>query len=187
MKTVKYPIVFDTDCISSFSWVNRMDILFSVFDGELIIPAQVNEELSRMRFFKNSNFVFFNIEKEIQKNKISIETFNIDSLEASLYLAFIEGKVNGKVIGKGEASAISIAQFRQGTVASNNFVDIAAYCSRINIPFTCTDEILYMCYVKGYISVEEAENIRNEMKKKRRKLSEESFIDVVKKYSQHFQ
>jgi predicted nucleic acid-binding protein len=163
-----------------------MDILFSVFDGELIIPAQVNEELSIMKSFKNSNFVFFNIEKEIQKNKISIETFNIDSPEASLYLAFIEGKITGKVIGKGEASAISIAQFRQGTVASNNFVDISAYCRKSNIPFICTDEILYICYVKRYISVEEAENIRNEMKKKRRKLSEGSFMDVIKKYSQYF-
>jgi len=186
MKTVKYPVVFDTDCISSFSWVNKMDILFSVFDGELIIPAQVNEELSIMKSFKNSNFVFFNIEKEIQKNKISIETFNIDSPEASLYLAFIEGKITGKVIGKGEASAISIAQFRQGTVASNNFSDIAAYCSRAGILYTCTDEILYMYYFKGYINIEEAENIRTEMKKKRRKLSEGSFMDVVKKYSQHF-
>ncbi|KHO61875.1 putative nucleic acid-binding protein, contains PIN domain [Thermoanaerobacter sp. YS13] len=186
MKTVKYPVVFDTDCISSFSWVNRMDILFSVFDGELIIPTQVYEELSRMKSFKNSDFVFFNIEREIQKNKISIATFNIDSGEASLYLAFIEGKITGKVMGKGEASAISIAQVIEGTVASNNFSDIAAYCSRAGIFYTCTDEILYMSYVKGYISAEEAENVRTKMKKKRRKLSQGSFMDVIKKYSQHF-
>jgi predicted nucleic acid-binding protein len=163
-----------------------MDILFSVFDGELIIPAQVYEELSRMKSFKNSDFVFFNIEREIQKNKISVVAFNIDGGEASLYLAFIEGKITGKVMGKGEASAVSIAQFREGTVASNNFSDIAAYCRKAEIPFICTDEILYMAYVKGYISVEEGENIRNEMKKRKRKLGEGSFIDMIKKYSQHY-
>jgi hypothetical protein len=78
-----------------------------------------------MKSFKNSDFVFFNIEREIQKNKISTVTFNIDSGKASLYLAFIEGKISSKVRSKEEASAISIAQFRECTVASNNFTDTA--------------------------------------------------------------
>jgi len=86
MKIVKYPVVFDTDCISSFSWVNRMDILFSVFDGELIIPAQVYEELSRMKSFKKSSFVFFNVEREIQEKKIRVVTFYIGRETIKIYL-----------------------------------------------------------------------------------------------------
>jgi len=43
-----------------------------------------------------------------------------------------------------------------------------------------------MSYVKGYISAEEAERVRNEMKDKGRKLSKGSFMDVVKKYSPYF-
>ena len=186
MRIVKYPVVFDTDCISSFSWVNRFDILFNVFDGELIISAQVYDELAKMRSFKNSDFVFYNVEREVQKNKISVVTFSVNSYGGKLYLEFIAGKATGKIIGKGEASAISIARVRDGTVASNNFSDIAEYCRKNGIAFTCTDEILYTAYKNGYIDIAGGEYIRNEMKKKKRKLPECSFTEVVEKYDRIF-
>lgn len=182
MKTVKYPVVFDNDCISSFSWVDRMDILFSVLNGELIIPVQVYEELSVMEYYKKYSFVFYNIKKEIENNKIKIETFEVGSNEAKLYLELIEGKITGKVMGKGESAAVSIAKFREGTLASNNFCDIYDYCEESGITHICTDEILYMSYIKGYINREEAENVREKMKEKKRKLGKGSFEDVIKKY-----
>jgi len=40
------PIFFDTDCISSFLWVDRTDILLSLYAKRIILPEQVLDELS---------------------------------------------------------------------------------------------------------------------------------------------
>ncbi len=40
------PIFFDTDCISSFLWVDRTDILLSLYPKRIVLPEQVLDELS---------------------------------------------------------------------------------------------------------------------------------------------
>jgi len=39
-------IFFDTDCISSFLWVDRTDILLNLYGKQIILPEQVLDELS---------------------------------------------------------------------------------------------------------------------------------------------
>jgi hypothetical protein len=48
MRTFKLspPIVFDTDCISSFLWAKRTDILQFLFSGKMRIPSHVLFEFS---------------------------------------------------------------------------------------------------------------------------------------------
>lgn len=61
---LKMPIVFDNDCIASFSWINRLDIINTLFPGQIIIPEAVYRELSKMKK-KKYPYVFYSIEKEI--------------------------------------------------------------------------------------------------------------------------
>lgn len=37
---------FDTDCLSSFLWVNNVNILKELYGGKIIFPSQVYDELS---------------------------------------------------------------------------------------------------------------------------------------------
>jgi hypothetical protein len=39
-------LFFDTDCLSSFLWVRRENILLQLYSGRIILPQQVFNELS---------------------------------------------------------------------------------------------------------------------------------------------
>ncbi len=41
----KLPLVFDNDCLSSFLWVKRTDIIKQLFPGQIIVPSIVEDEL----------------------------------------------------------------------------------------------------------------------------------------------
>ena len=39
-------LFFDTDCLSSFLWINQEGILLKLYPGRIILPKQVYNELS---------------------------------------------------------------------------------------------------------------------------------------------
>ncbi len=39
-------LFFDTDCLTSFLWVNQEDLLLRLYPGRIIIPNEVAAELS---------------------------------------------------------------------------------------------------------------------------------------------
>ena len=45
-------VIFDTDCLSSFLWVNEENIILDLFDGLIVIPDDVYEELSKVKSLK---------------------------------------------------------------------------------------------------------------------------------------
>jgi len=52
---LKLPIVFDNDCISSFLWIKRLDIINALFLNEIIIPQTVYDELNKI---KSPQYIF---------------------------------------------------------------------------------------------------------------------------------
>ena len=46
----KLPLVFDNDCLSSFLWVKRTDIIKQLFTGQIIVPSIVEDELRRVQY-----------------------------------------------------------------------------------------------------------------------------------------
>ena len=40
-------LYFDTDCLSSFIWAKRLDLLETLYAGRIIIPRPVYQELTR--------------------------------------------------------------------------------------------------------------------------------------------
>lgn len=39
-------LFFDTDCLSSFLWINDTNILQALYGGKIVIPAPVYQEMS---------------------------------------------------------------------------------------------------------------------------------------------
>lgn len=46
--SIEPPVILDADFISSFAWVNRLDILEGLYSKRMIILEEVLEELSRV-------------------------------------------------------------------------------------------------------------------------------------------
>ena len=40
------PLIFDTDCLSAFLWVNQRSLLVQLYPGQIVIPSEVLTELS---------------------------------------------------------------------------------------------------------------------------------------------
>ena len=52
MLTKPPPLLLDTDLVSAFAWVKRMDILESLYSGNMQIPQEVLTELARVPHLK---------------------------------------------------------------------------------------------------------------------------------------
>lgn len=54
---LRSPIVFDTDCISSFLWVRSIDLVVqTTVDCALLVPSQVIAELGELMRFPDYRF-----------------------------------------------------------------------------------------------------------------------------------
>nr|WP_237738258.1 MULTISPECIES: hypothetical protein [unclassified Caldicellulosiruptor] len=87
-------------------------------------------------------------------------------------------------IGKGEAAAIVIAKMLNGTLASNNLKDVLLHIQPDQPPLITTETILYLAYQRKLISFQEGQQILDEMKLRKRKLSTYSFFELLEKYKE---
>ena len=178
---MKKPLVFDNDCISSFSWINRLDILEILFPNEILVPEAVNIELSKMIHSKKYSYVYSNIEHLIINGLIIVKDIPVTSKMAQEYLSLIDMS-NPKRIGRGEAASIVLAKNLGGTLASNNLRDILPHIKNGAPPFICTDEILYLYHKKGLMSIDDGKKIWAQMKQCGRKLPSYDFDMVVHRF-----
>ena len=177
---MKLPIVFDTDCISSFLWIKRLDIINNLFPNEIIIPQTVYDELNKIKS-PQYRFLFNDLYTQILKRNFKLKNIMISDREFSEYCKLISMK-NPKRIGRGEAAAIVIAGTLDGTVASNNLSDILPYVGKNKLPYICTENILYLSYEKSYISVKEGSQIWDDMKRIGRILPNYDFKEIVRRF-----
>jgi predicted nucleic acid-binding protein len=177
---LKLPIIFDNDCLSSFLWIKRLDIINALFSNQIYIPQTVYDELDKIKSPKY-RFVFNDLKTQILKGNFYLGNIMISSKESGEYLYLISMK-NPKRIGKGEAAAIVIAKSLNGTLASNNLRDILPHVQNGKPPYICTEDILYLSYQKKHISLNEACQIWNDMKSKRRMLPKYNFKEVIRRF-----
>jgi hypothetical protein len=171
----KLPLVFDTDCLSSFLWVKRTDIIKQLFPGQIIVPSIVTNELSRVRH------LFDMVDAEASSGHFSIYDIQLATAAFTEYLELTSMK-NPMRIGGGEAAAIAIARELDGTVASNNLSDIFPYVKDEKPPYLCTDNILFMAYEAGLITDVQGNSIWNEMKRRRRQLPDYDFSEAIRRF-----
>lgn len=180
MISLRYPVIFDNDCLASFLWVRRTDILHSLYGSNIIIPGIVINEFSYMRRARNK-FVYDDLQDLIAAGQARVETLPITGPLANQFTGLENGSIIGKPLGKGESSAIVLTDHLRGTLAINNLRDIERYCKDNGLPYICTDNILYQAYTSGIITIQEGEHIWREMKNKKRLLPIYDFQEVVRR------
>ena len=162
-------VFFDTDCISSFLWVDHENILIKLFPKRIILPKQVYDELS----YPNVNRIIglkSQVDKMIKHNDTLINTIEVGTKTYNLYLKLTtQPDSYHKIIGKGEASAIALAKENQGILASNNLKDITFYVKEYKLKHLTT----------GFITEPQGNIIWSNMLARKRKLGYQSFSDYL--------
>lgn len=169
-------LFFDTDCISSFLWVNQENILLQLYPGKIVLPQEVFNELS--------NPSIPHIKRKIislcSNGDITTQKIFANTEEYRLYYQLAISPLKGEtVIGKGEATAISLAKVYGGIVASNNLKDISRYIQKYKLNHVTTGDILIVALTKGIINENTGNQIWSKMLSKRRLLPTASFSEYL--------
>lgn len=182
----KLPVVFDNDCISSFLWIKRLDIIEFIFPkSEIIIPEVVLDELKMLESSTRFNYVYNDLKHKIDSGEYTLKPISALSQDAVDY-AELTRMDNPQAIGKGEAAAIVLAKSLCGTLASNNLADILPHVKGGQPPYIMTDTILYNYYKAGKITITEGNAIWNDMKRRKRRLPPYNFDEVVRRMDSVF-
>lgn len=168
-------VFIDTDCISAFLWVGDENILDQLYHGKIVIPQQVYAEINRPNISHLKN----RVDQLLAKGAAVIETINIGTDEHEQYRDLTTNNKNKKVIGKGEAAAISLAKKYNGILASNNLRDVKPYVEEFSLKHITTADILVEAFNANLITEKQGKNIWNNMLKKKRKLGANSFSDYL--------
>lgn len=165
---------FDTDCLSAFLWVNGESILEKLYPGQIVLPAQVYDEVSKVPHLKER------VDLVKRRRNLIIESMDFGSEEFNLYYEMITMPKEGlRIIGKGEAAGIAMAKCRCGTLASNNLRDVKYYVEKYNIKHITTGDILLKALELNMISEEDGNEMWKEMIKRRRMLPTRSFTEYI--------
>lgn len=175
------PYVFDNDCLASFLWVKRLDILTIMFPHQLVTTAVVVNELSRLKRGIYS-WVYQQLMGEISSGTFRAVDFSPSSKEAIEFFNLVRGSFKGKIMGDGESSVLAWVKHNGGTVASNNLADVKEYCRMEKLSLISTDDIMCKACADGMVTEQDAESIWTNMKKRRRKLPDYSFSEAYRRY-----
>lgn len=169
-------LYFDTDCISSFLWVNQEVLLTTMYSGSIHIPRSVYDELSN----PNIPHIKARVDNMIFSGHADICSIDVTSEE---YAIFYQLTVNptppNRVIGDGEAAALAFAKVKQATIASNNLKDISTYVDYYNLRLITTGDILIESLKHNLITEQEGNQIWANMLNKRRKIGAPTFSDYL--------
>ena len=163
------PVVLDTDFLSSFAWVDRMDILESLYSKRMLILEEVIEELERVPYLAEQ------VRLSIAAGHITPQVMLAGSPEALQFARFHE---SGRY-GAGEAACMAYILYHGGVLASNNLSDVKAFCTRNGIPLLTTPDVLRRLYDEGRLSISEADELWGNMLARRRKLPASSFSEYL--------
>lgn len=173
------PLFFDTDCISAFLWIKNEALLPQLYQGRIIIPKPVYNELSNPKILhlkERIDVMVSSMQAEVADIVVGTEEYKM------YYKLTTEPEKGQKLIGKGEASSIALAITNDGIVASNNLHDIGHYIKKFHLKNITTGDILVEAYNKELITEAEGNIIWTSMLAKRRKLGAVSFSDFLKTF-----
>lgn len=164
-------LYFDTDCLSSFLWINDTNILETLYGGCMVLPDPVYQELAN----PSVPHLKKRADALINKRMALVQTIEVNSEEYRMYRLLVKGDEGCKAIGRGEAAGIALASTYNGILASNNYRDIAPYIEKYNLRHVDTGLILKEALDKNVITEEEGNAIWQKMLNRNRKLPTASF------------
>lgn len=163
------PLVLDTDLVSSFAWIDRMDILETLFPQQMVILDEVLSELQRVEH------LYAKVKNCINNGSISSVSMLADS-PAALELGEI---LSSGRYGSGEAACMAYLKYNSGTMGSNNLSDVKTFCDANGKDLITTAMIIHYAVKTAVIRKTEAETVWDSMLKKRRKLPAGSYSAYV--------
>lgn len=166
---IELPLILDADFLSSFAWVNRLDILEKMYSGKMVLLEEVMGELSRV------GHLAARVQTSIDSGSVQLLAMQADSPEAAELARLLEP---GRY-GRGEAACMAYLKYNKGSMASNNLADVKVYCEKSSKYLLTTAEVLHQAYSKGLINLHEANKTWTDMINKRRKLPAASFSDYL--------
>jgi predicted nucleic acid-binding protein len=168
-------LVFDNDCLASFIWINRLDILELLYEGRMYVPQLVVDEMSFLKRFSKHKWVYENLLDAIDKGIFKVITINVND---TAFMEYNKLRKQGK--GKGESAAIAIAKTMDNYTACNNLSDIRPFVESGAINNLLTFDILYEYYKKEGKSINDIEKIITDMRSKKRNLPDTTFKEYVR-------
>ncbi len=168
-------LVFDNDCLASFIWIQRLDILEILYEGRMYVPQLVVDEMSFLKRFTRYKWVYESLLDAIDKETFTVININIGDQAFEEY-----NKLRKKGKGKGESAAIAIAKSMDNYTACNNLRDIRPYIDSGEIKNIVTLDILYEYYKKGNKDIVDIEKIINDMRSRKRSLPDITFGEYIK-------
>jgi len=168
-------LVFDNDCLASFIWIHRLDILETLYEGRMYVPQIVVDEISFLERSSKYKWVYEDLLAAIQKGTFNVIEINIGDKAFDEYNRF---RKQNK--GKGESAAIAIAKTMDNYTACNNLRDIRPFIDNGEINNIVTFDILYEYYINENKSIADIEKIITDMRYKKRRLPDTRFEDYVR-------
>jgi predicted nucleic acid-binding protein len=166
---IEPPLVLDCDVLSSFAWVNRLDILEKLYAKNMIVLEEVINELSKIKHIAQR------VESCITGGSIRLVSIPANAPEALELARLLE---SGRY-GRGEAACLAYLKYNFGSLGSNNISDVRAVCSEKNIYLLTVPDIINAACQANIITLEEANTVWINMIKKKRKLPTNSFYDFL--------
>jgi len=167
-------LVIDTDFVSNFGWVDRIDIIIDQYTPNIILTDVVENEL------KNPKITHI-----YDRLKIFIDNGDIKQ-----YSIIASSEIGREFIslcwesglGEGESACLAYCKIKGGILGSNNLSDIFDYCRDNGLKVVTTADVLKKSFEKGYITLEEGEEILAKMLKKERKIGYNTFEELIKNH-----
>ncbi len=180
---LRSPIVFDTDCISSFLWVKSVDkVVQAMSDCMLLIPPQVIAELGELMKFSKYRFVPQLMQHHISQGEFHELKMIAEGDVVDEYFRLTQASRKPRPLGAGEAAVLSYVRFHGGTVAINNLRDVREYCEEHHMGLITTADIMCHAVAQGLMSISDGENLWKGMKARRRRLPDGDFADVFRRF-----
>ena len=177
------PIVIDTDCLSSFLWVEKGFLVPRILKQPIFVPEPVILEISELLRHRQYAWVPKQLDELIASGKYQRLQFTLTDPATAEYATLIR-PTRGKQLGYGEASVLAYVRFHGGTVASNNLSDIAPYSRKHSIEFISTDDILCIGVKERTIEKGQASELWEAMKARQR-LPKHDFPEAYRRFCEN--
>lgn len=168
------PLFLDTDCLSTFLVVGQENLVLRLYAGRIGIPQQVYEELKKVHFMKSK------VDALRQAGKVVLYQISASTVEGDLYFKLINKPDQGyKVIGNGEAAAITLTKQYNGILGSNNMRDILPYIRLYHLQHRTSADIMAEALDQHLISEGQGNVIWRDMRQRNRKLPADTFTEFL--------
>ena len=149
-------ILLDTNIISTFSKIGKLELLYDVFNADVLyVSPNVYDELL---IAKDKGYAFVNHAIHLfQKKKLMLISLTSKEKEKADRLP--------SSFSKGERDSIAICRERNGIIVTNE-KKVANYCKRQGIKYFDLRDVLKALYILMNFSKNEVNKLMNEIEEK---------------------